>query len=80
MAHDPSRTEKATPKRREKAREEGNVLKAPDLDSTLLFGANLFLFLGVWGATLTLMTQQASYFLKCAGTSAPILHDDIGTT
>ena len=78
MAHDPSRTEKATPKRRGKARNEGNVLKVPDLDSTLLFGANLFLFLGAWGATLTLMIQQVAYFLKCAGTSAPLLNGDLG--
>ena len=78
MAHDPSRTEKATPKRREKAREEGSVLKVQDLDTTLLFGANLFLFLGAWGATLTLMTKQVEYFLKHAGTTANILEGDLG--
>ncbi|MDR2697641.1 MAG: flagellar biosynthesis protein FlhB [Holophagales bacterium] len=78
MAHDPSRTEKATPKRREKAREEGNILRVQDLDSTLMFGANLFLFIGVWGATLTLMTQQVAYFFKCAGNGTHILDGDLG--
>jgi flagellar biosynthetic protein FlhB len=78
MAHDPSRTEKATPQRRNKAREEGNVLKVQDLDSTLLFGANLFLFLGVWGITLTLLTQQVAYFLKCAGERSSMVDADMG--
>jgi flagellar biosynthetic protein FlhB len=78
MAHDPSRTEQATPKRRSKAREEGNVLKVQDLDSTLLFGANLFLFLGLWGATFTLLAQQVAYFLRCAGERAPLLDGDLG--
>jgi flagellar biosynthetic protein FlhB len=78
MAHDPSRTEKATPQRRNKAREEGNVLKVPDLDSTLLFGANLFLFLGVWGITLTLLTQQVAYFLKYAGERSSMTDADMG--
>jgi flagellar biosynthetic protein FlhB len=75
---DPSRTEKATPKRRQKAREEGSVLKVQDLDATLLFAANMFLFLGAWGATLTLLAQQTAYFMKRAGTAAPILEGDLG--
>lgn len=78
MAHDPSRTEKATPKRRKKAREEGNVLKVVDLDSTILFGANFFLFVGLWGATLTLMSQQVTYFLRKIGNENPLLNDDLG--
>ncbi|MCL1893916.1 MAG: flagellar biosynthesis protein FlhB [Holophagaceae bacterium] len=78
MAHDPSRTEKATPKRRKKAREEGNVLKVVDLDSTLLFGANFFLFIAIWGATLTLLSQQVAYFLKKAGAGEPLFNDDLG--
>jgi len=78
MANDPSRTEKATPKRREKAREEGSVLKVPDLDSTLLFGANLFLFLGLWGATLALLAKQVDFFLRQASTVSPILDADLG--
>ena len=40
MAHDPSRTEQATPKRRDKARKEGNVPKSQELPKpvTLLAG------------------------------------------
>ncbi|MCL1894740.1 MAG: flagellar biosynthesis protein FlhB [Holophagaceae bacterium] len=78
MAHDPSRTETATPKKRKKAREEGNVLKVADLDSTLLFGANFFFFIGIWGATFTLMSQQVAYFLKKIGNENFILNDDLG--
>lgn len=64
MAQDPSRTEKATPKRRDKQRKEGTVLRATDLDAAVMLWANLFLFLGAWGATFTLMAQQVAYFLK----------------
>ncbi len=66
MAQDPSRTEKATPKRREKAREDGSVLRVPDLDSTVMLWGNLFLFAAAWGATSLLMAQQVSYFLRRA--------------
>ena len=40
MAHDPSRTEQATPKRRDKARKEGNVPNSQELPKpvTLLAG------------------------------------------
>jgi len=78
VAHDPSRTEKATPKRRSKAREEGSVLKVQDLDATLLFGANLFLFLALWGATLALLAKQVDFFLRKASTVSPILDGDLG--
>ena len=64
MAQDPSRTEKATPKRRDKLRQEGTVLRATDLDAAVMLWANLFLFLGAWGATFALMAQQVAYFLK----------------
>ncbi|WP_457678105.1 flagellar biosynthesis protein FlhB [Thermovibrio sp.] len=45
MAKDPSKTEKATPRRREKAREEGQVLRSQDLpiSATLLFTSALLL-------------------------------------
>jgi flagellar biosynthetic protein FlhB len=78
MAHDPSRTEKATPKRREKAREEGSVLKVQDLDSTLLFGANMFLFLALWSATLTLLAKEVEFFLRQASSGNPILDGNLG--
>jgi flagellar biosynthetic protein FlhB len=64
MAQDPSRTEKATPKRREKLRKEGTVLRTTDLDAAVMLWTNFFLFLGVWGATFALMAQQVAHFFK----------------
>ena len=66
MANDPDRTEKATPKRRNKAREEGSVPRSTDFDGAMLLWGNFFLFLGLGGATLALMTQQAAHFLQMA--------------
>ena len=66
MANDPSKTEKATPKRREKAREEGSVPKSTDFDGAILLWGNFFLFLGLGGATLSLMAQQVRHFLQRA--------------
>jgi flagellar biosynthetic protein FlhB len=66
MAQDPSRTEKATPKKRQKAREDGSVLRVADLDSTVMLWGNLFLFATAWGATFILMAQQVSYLLRRA--------------
>jgi flagellar biosynthetic protein FlhB len=88
MAQDPSRTEKATPKRREKAREEGSVLRVPDLDSTILLWGNLFLFTAVGSATILLMAQQVAYFLRRAterdllvsGNLHPLAMDLMGIT
>ncbi len=67
MAQDPSRTERATPKRREQARDEGSVLKVTDLDATLMLWTNLFLFMGVWGGAFTLLRSQLTHFLRLAG-------------
>jgi len=66
VANDPDRTEKATPKRRNKAREEGSVPRSTDFDGAMLLWGNFFLFLGLGGATLALMTQQAAHFLQMA--------------
>lgn len=66
MAHDPSRTERATPRRREKARDEGSVLRVPDLDSAILLWGNFFLFSALWGSTFVLMGQQVAFFLSRA--------------
>jgi flagellar biosynthetic protein FlhB len=66
MAQDPSRTERATPKRRDKARDEGSFPRSPDFDATLLLWGNYFLFLSVGGLTLTLMGQQLAFLLKLA--------------
>ena len=64
---DPSRTEKATPKRRDKARTEGSTLRVADLDATILLWGNLFLFMGAWGAAFALLGQEVEYFLRKTG-------------
>jgi len=76
---DPARTEKATPKRRKKAREDGMVLRVQDLDSTLLLWANFFLFLGLWGSTFTLLANQTSYFLRKAADGNLITDGNLGS-
>lgn len=82
MANEPDRTERATPKRRQKAREEGSVSRSPDFDAALLLWGNLFLFLGLGSATMALMGQQVAYFLGKAvpgalaeGNRLPLLRD-----
>lgn len=64
MAHDPSRTEKATPKRRQKSREEGSFPRSMDFDSTLLLWGNYFLLLMAGGFTLALMGQQMTQLFR----------------
>jgi flagellar biosynthetic protein FlhB len=64
---DPSKTEKATPKRRQKAREQGSVLRVQDVDATVMLWANLFLFLGLGASTLALMGRATAFFLRKAG-------------
>ncbi|MBK8571530.1 MAG: flagellar biosynthesis protein FlhB [Holophagaceae bacterium] len=66
MAQDPGKTEKATPKRRQKAREEGSVPRSADFDGAILLWGNFFLFLGLGGATLALMAKQVAHFLELA--------------
>lgn len=66
MAHDPSRTESATPKRRQKAREDGSVLRSQDLDATIMLWGNLFLFLAAWASTSILLARQLAYYMKKA--------------
>lgn len=66
MAQDPGRTEKATPRRRQKAREEGSTSKSADFDGAILLWGNFFLFMGLGGATLALMAQQVAHFLQRA--------------
>lgn len=82
MANEPDRTEKATPKRRQKAREEGSVPRSPDFDGAILLWGNLFLFMGLGSATVALMGQQVAYFLGRAlpgalaeGNRLPLLRD-----
>jgi flagellar biosynthetic protein FlhB len=66
---DPSKTERATPKRRQKAREQGSLLRVQDMDATIMLWGNLFLFLGLGASTLTLMARATAFFLAKAGQS-----------
>jgi flagellar biosynthetic protein FlhB len=74
---DPSKTEKATPKRRQKAREQGSVLKVADLDASVLLWGNLFLFLGLGASTLALMARSTAYFLQKSGQSGYVSVDNL---
>lgn len=66
MAQDPSRTEKATPKRRQRAREEGSVARSADFDAAILLWGNFFLFLALGATTVALLAQQLVHFLSIA--------------
>ena len=66
MAKDPERTEKATPKRRQRAREEGSVPRSQDFDAALLLWGNFFLLLGLGGATVAALGEQLAHFLAMA--------------
>ncbi len=75
MAHDPSRTETATPKRRDKARDEGSVPRSQDFDATMLLWGNYFLFLSAGGLTVTLLGRQMAMLL---GMARPGALDNVG--
>jgi flagellar biosynthetic protein FlhB len=77
MAQDPGRTEKATPKRREKLRKEGQVLRTADLDAAVMLWGNFFLFLGAWGASFALLAQQLSYFLRSTANAGQLTYADL---
>ena len=74
---DPSKTEKATPKRREKAREECSLLRVPDLDATIMLWGNLFLFIALGGATMTLMGQIMAFYLRKTGEVGFVTQDNL---
>jgi flagellar biosynthetic protein FlhB len=66
VAHDPSRTERATGKRRQKAREEGSVPRSADFDAAVLLWGNFFLFLALGATTTSLLAHQLAHFLAVA--------------
>jgi flagellar biosynthetic protein FlhB len=66
VAQDPSKTERATPKRRQKARDDGSVPRSSDFDGAILLWGNFFMFLGLGGATLALLVKQVAHFLELA--------------
>ncbi len=63
---EPGRTEKATPKRRQQARDEGSVPRSADFDAAILLWGNLFLFIALGGATVAALGQEVAYFLGLA--------------
>ncbi len=63
---EPGRTEKATGKRRQQARDEGSVAKSADFDASIVLWGNLFLFTSLGGATVLALSQQVAYFLQLA--------------
>ena len=66
MAKDPSRTEDATPRRREKAREEGNVWKSQEITKTLAIVGGL-VGLSIWiGYIGSNMGQIIRHFMGTA--------------
>lgn len=66
MARDPARTEKATPKRRQQARDEGSVPRSADFDAAILLWGNFFLILALGGATVAALGEQVARFLAMA--------------
>jgi flagellar biosynthetic protein FlhB len=64
---DPSKTEKATPKRREKARKDGNILRVQDLDSTIMLWGNFFLFMTLGAGVMTSLATAMTYLLRKSG-------------
>jgi flagellar biosynthetic protein FlhB len=65
VASDPSRTERATPKRRQKAREEGQFPRSADFDAAILLWGNFFLFLALGGTTVMVLGHNiAELFAK----------------
>ena len=66
MAQDPARTETATPRRRQKARDEGSVPRSTDFDGAIMLWGNLFLFMSLGSATVALLAKQLAHFLQLA--------------
>jgi flagellar biosynthetic protein FlhB len=64
---DPSKTEKASPKRRQKAKDQGSLLRLQDLDCTIMLWGNLFMFTILGTATVGLLVQTTAYFLRKTG-------------
>ncbi len=75
---DPDKTEKATPKRREEARKEGNVAKSNDLSGAVVMLAGLFT-LGVAGpAMVQRMAAGIRDGLAMGGSTDPVTKDKVG--
>jgi flagellar biosynthetic protein FlhB len=75
---DPDKTEKATPKRREEARKEGNVAKSTDLSGAAVVLAGLFT-LGIAGPSMVQrMASGIHDSLAAGGGTDPVTKNTIG--
>ncbi|WP_306601294.1 flagellar biosynthesis protein FlhB [Geothrix sp. 21YS21S-2] len=74
---DPSRTEKATPKRRQKAKEEGSILRVADLDATIMLWANFFLFLSLGAATVGGLAASMTFILRKSGQAGFLVENNL---
>jgi flagellar biosynthetic protein FlhB len=75
---DPDKTEKATPKRREEARKEGNVARSTDLSGAVVVLAGLFT-LGITGpAMVSRMAGGIHDSLAAGGGSDPVTQATVG--
>jgi len=76
---DPSKTEKATPKRREKAKKEGNILRVQDLDATIMLWSNYFLLLALGAATFGGISSAMIYLFRKAGQPGNLTETNLHT-
>jgi flagellar biosynthetic protein FlhB len=77
MAQDPSRTEKATAKRRDKAQNEGNLLRVMDLDACVMLWGAFFLFVAMGGSTLLLVAHAMRHFLERATLPGQLVQENL---
>ena len=70
---DQERTEEATPKKREKAREDGQVAKSRELASVAVLGASLlYFYFGASGLMTSIMDMMKSHFVRSGSTTLTI--------
>jgi flagellar biosynthetic protein FlhB len=70
---DQERTEEATPKKREKTREEGQVAKSRELASVAVLGASLlYFYFGASGLITRIMDMMKSHFIRSGSTKLTI--------
>ena len=71
--NDQERSEEATPKKREKAREEGQVAKSRELASVAVLGASLlYFYFGASGLMTRIMDMMKSHFVRSGSTTLTI--------
>ena len=75
---DPDKTEKATPKRREQAREEGNVAKSADLSGAVVMLGGLFALTVAGPMMVSRMAAGIRDALALGGSTDPVTLSSIG--